>query len=96
MNFKIWDNHFGGYMRDESGSEARFREKPDADRAIQRFIQSRDRTEEWMFRLDVEHVYGLVETGRRQSPAVRRKDDTGGQVIVVGESKSLVASAKIP
>jgi hypothetical protein len=57
MSFKIWDNHFGGYMRDVDGMEiAEFSSKLDADRAIENFIRTRDRKEEWSFRLDVEHA----------------------------------------
>lgn len=56
MNFKICDNHFGGYMRSvEDGSVAEFVDKLDADRAIEKFIRARDRQEEWLFRLDIEH-----------------------------------------
>jgi hypothetical protein len=57
MPFKIWDNHFGGYMRDfDGGDVAEFQEKVDADRAIELFIRTRDRQDEWFFRLDVVHL----------------------------------------
>jgi hypothetical protein len=57
MSFKIWDNHFGGYMVDaDEGRVAEFNAKIDADRAIERFVRPRDRQDEWLFRLDVEHA----------------------------------------
>lgn len=57
MSFRIWDNHFGGYMGDVDRMEiAEFSSKLDADRAIENFIRARDRKEEWLFRLDVEHA----------------------------------------
>ena len=56
MTFKVWDNDFGGYMRDVDGSDAIFHCKADADRAIVHFIGSRDRQEDWLCRLDVEHA----------------------------------------
>lgn len=57
MTFKIWDNHFGSYMRDvEGGNIAEFNYKLDADRAVELFIRTRDRQEEWLFRLDVVHA----------------------------------------
>jgi cell division septum initiation protein DivIVA len=47
MPFKIWDNHFGGYMRDfDGGDVAEFQEKVEADRAIELFIRTRDRDKE--------------------------------------------------
>jgi hypothetical protein len=56
MTFKIWDNHFAGYMRGLDESEAEFDRKIDADRAIQGFIRSRTRQDEWLLRLDIHHL----------------------------------------
>ena len=56
VNFKIWDRHFAGYMLRPDGSVACFASKVDCDHAIQRFIRTRDRQDEWLSRLDVHHL----------------------------------------
>lgn len=56
MSFKIWDNHFAGYMRDTNDGEVEFDYKIDADEAILHFVQGRTRQDEWLLRLDVHHL----------------------------------------
>jgi hypothetical protein len=56
MSFKIWDNHFAGYMRDTNDREAEFDRKIDADHAILHFVNGRSRRDEWLLRLDVHHL----------------------------------------
>jgi hypothetical protein len=42
-------------VRDAAGGTAEFNDKFEADRAIELFIGTRDRKEEWLFRLNVVH-----------------------------------------
>jgi hypothetical protein len=77
MPFKIWDNHFGGYMRDPSGHVAEFARKLEADNAIFHFLRARTRQEDWLARLDVHHMesnlcYHLVVVHREHGAAELR------------------------
>lgn len=56
MPFKVWDNHFGGYMLGADKTDAEFDRKIDAHNSILKFIQARSRRDEWMLRLDVHHL----------------------------------------
>lgn len=56
MSFKIWDNHFAGYMRDTNDREAEFDRKIDTDHAILHFVNGRSRRDEYLLRLDVHHL----------------------------------------
>ena len=56
MTFNIWDNIFAGYMSDPDGGVALFDRKVDADRAIQHFVRTLSRRNDWLLRLDVQHL----------------------------------------
>jgi hypothetical protein len=50
MTFNIWDNIFAGYMSDPDGGVALFNRKVDADRAIQHFVGTLSRRNDWLLR----------------------------------------------
>jgi hypothetical protein len=56
MRFKVWDNHFAGYMRDLGGQDAEFTRKADADNAIHQFVDGLTRQDDWLRRLDIHHL----------------------------------------